>query len=121
MRPALSPRQLVVGLSVAADQLGQRVLRLAPFMEPVERSLGLDRAVLAAGLQPALLAEGAGGLRHRPLIDRGHERAVISAALLLLLLVGEGMASSLAVFTPPWLTLGLGIWPRCTRRCSPWW
>ena len=111
-RPALSPRQLVAGLSVAQlISWGSVFYGFALFMEPVERSLGLDRAQSSLAFSLALLAEGLAAYAIGRWIDRGHERTVMAGGSLLLGLglLAQGMASSLAGFYAAWLTLGLGM------------
>lgn len=111
-RSALSPRQLVAGLSVAQlISWGSVFYGFALFMEPVERSLGLDRAQSSLAFSLALLAEGLAAYAVGRWIDRGHERAVMAGGSLLLGLglLAQGMASSLAGFYAAWLTLGLGM------------
>ena len=98
-RPALSPRQLVAGLSVAQlISWGSVFYGFALFMEPVERSLGLDRAQSSLAFSLALLAEGLAAYAIGRWIDRGHERGPCGR---LLQVVGLGSADQVGQRAAP--------------------
>lgn len=83
----------------------------ALLLEPVERELGLSRAQSSLGFSLALLAEGLLAYPVGRLIDRGHERAVMTGGSLLLALclaLHSGI-SSVAGFYAVWLGLGAGL------------
>lgn len=80
-------------------------------LEPVERELGLSRAQSSLGFSLALLAEGLLAYPVGRLIDRGHERAVMTGGSLLLALclaLHSGI-HSMAGFYAVWLGLGAGL------------
>jgi MFS family permease len=82
----------------------------ALLMEPVERELGLSRAESSLAFSLALLAEGLLAWPVGRLIDRGHERAVMTGGSLLvaLCLALHSGIDSLASFYAVWLGLGVG-------------
>jgi len=82
----------------------------ALLMEPVERELGLSRAESSLAFSLALLAEGLLAWPVGRLIDRGHERAVMTGGSLLvaLCLALHSGVDSLAGFYAVWLGLGVG-------------
>jgi len=83
----------------------------ALLLEPVERELGLSRAQSSLGFSLALLAEGLLAYPVGRLIDRGHERAVMTGGSLLvaLCLALHSTISSMAGFYAVWLGLGVGL------------
>ena len=82
----------------------------ALLMEPVERELGLSRAESSLAFSLALLAEGLLAWPVGRLIDRGHERAVMTGGSLLvaLCLALHSGIDSLTGFYAVWLGLGVG-------------
>ncbi len=83
----------------------------ALLLEPVERELGLDRADASLAFSLALLAEGLLAWPVGRLIDRGHERAVMTAGSLVLAL-GLALHSAIdsaATYYGVWLLLGVGL------------
>ena len=104
--------RLVIWLSLA--QLitwGSVFYTFALLMEPVERELGLSRAQSSLAFSLALLAEGLLAYPVGRLIDRGHERAVMTGGSLLvgLCLALHSMVTSSAGFYAVWLGLGAGL------------
>lgn len=83
----------------------------ALLLEPVERELGLSRAQSSLGFSLALLAEGLLAYPVGRLIDRGHERAVMTGGSLLvaLCLALHSGIDSMAGFYAVWLGLGAGL------------
>ncbi len=83
----------------------------ALLLEPVERELGLSRAQSSLGFSLALLAEGLLAYPVGRLIDRGHERVVMTGGSLLvaLCLALHSGISSVAGFYAVWLGLGAGL------------
>lgn len=83
----------------------------ALLLEPVERELGLTRAQSSLGFSLALLAEGLLAWPVGRLIDRGHERAVMTSGSLLvaLCLALHSTISSMSGFYAVWLGLGAGL------------
>lgn len=83
----------------------------ALLLEPVERELGLSRAQSSLGFSLALLAEGLLAYPVGRLIDRGHERAVMTGGSLLvaLCLALHSGISSMTGFYAVWLGLGAGL------------
>lgn len=86
----------------------------ALIMEPVERDLGLSRAQSSLGFSIALMAEGLMAYPVGRLIDRGHERAVMTGGSLLVVLfmLLHSMVTSATGFYLAWL--GLGAAMSCT-------
>lgn len=86
----------------------------ALIMEPVERELGLSRAQSSLGFSIALMAEGLLAYPVGRWIDRGHERAVMTAGSLLaaLCMLMHSMVTGAAGFYLAWL--GLGAAMSCT-------
>ncbi|MDP3701726.1 MAG: MFS transporter [Hylemonella sp.] len=83
----------------------------ALLLEPVERDLGLNRADASLAFSLALLAEGLLAWPVGRLIDRGHERLVMTLGSLV---VALGLAlhtqvDSLAGYYSVWLLLGVGL------------
>ncbi len=83
----------------------------ALLMEPVERELGLSRAQSSLAFSLALLAEGLLAWPVGRLIDRGHERAVMTLGSLAvaLCLFLHSFVSSVAGFYAVWLGLGAAL------------
>ena len=83
----------------------------ALLLEPVERELGLSRADASLAFSLALLAEGLLAWPVGRLIDRGHERLVMTTGSLI---VAAGLALHSLVDSPAgyygaWLLLGTGL------------
>lgn len=111
----MSPRSapsLIGWLSVAQlISWGSVFYGFALLLEPVERELNLGRAEASVAFSLALLAEGLLAWPVGRLIDRGHERAVMTMGSLLLglgLLLHSGIESR-AGFYGTWLLLGAGL------------
>ena len=83
----------------------------ALLLEPVERELDLSRAEASLAFSLALLAEGLLAWPVGRLIDRGHERAVMTAGsvLLGLCLLLHSAIDNRAGFYLVWLGLGAGL------------
>ncbi|MFN7197673.1 MAG: MFS transporter, partial [Hylemonella sp.] len=80
-------------------------------LESVEQALGLSRAQASLAFSLALLAEGLLAWPVGRLIDRGHERAVMTGGSLLLALglLLHSRVDSAASFYAVWLLLGAGM------------
>jgi len=80
-------------------------------MGPVERELGLSRAEASLGFSLALLADGLMAYPIGRLIDRGHERRVMTwgSAWVGACLLAHSFIDSLAGFYGVWLALGFGM------------
>jgi MFS family permease len=80
-------------------------------MGPIERELGLSRVQSSLAFSLCLLADGLLAYPVGRLIDRGHERAVMTAGSLLLALglLLHAFVSSLAGFYAVWVLLGVGM------------
>lgn len=83
----------------------------ALLLAPVERELGLSRAQSSLAFSLALLAEGLLAYPVGRLIDRGHERAVMTGGSLLvaLCLALHSTITSSTGFYAVWLGLGVGL------------
>jgi MFS family permease len=83
----------------------------ALLLEPVELELGLSRAQSSLAFSLALLAEGLLAWPVGRLIDRGHERLVMTTGSLVLAagLLLHSQVDSLAGFYSVWLLLGVGL------------
>ncbi len=83
----------------------------ALLMEPVERELGIGRAQASLAFSLALLAEGLFGYPVGLLIDRGHERIVMTGGSVLVgvALLAHSTITSLAGFYAVWTVLGVGM------------
>ena len=83
----------------------------ALLMEPVERELGLTRAQSSVAFSLALLTEGFCAYPVGRLIDRGHERLVMTAGSVLVgaCLVLHSLIGSQMQFYAVWAALGLGM------------
>lgn len=83
----------------------------ALLLEPVERELGLNRAESSLAFSLALLAEGLLAWPLGRLIDRGHERVVMTGGslLLALCLALHSTIHSQVAYYLVWLGLGAGL------------
>ncbi len=83
----------------------------ALLLGPVEQALDLSRAEVSLGFSLALLAEGLLAWPVGRLIDRGHERAVMTGGSLLLALglALHSLVESRSGFYAVWLLLGAGL------------
>ena len=83
----------------------------ALLLEPVERELGLTRAQTSLAFSLALLAEGLLAYPVGRWIERGHERAIMTAGSILLgvCLLLHSRIESMAGFYGVWLGLGAGL------------
>jgi MFS family permease len=107
------PRSTLV-LWLSLGQLitwGSVFYTFALLLEPVERELGLGRAQSSLGFSLALLAEGLCAYQVGRWIDRGHERAVMTAGSLLIAagLLLHSQIHSVAGFYASWLLLGTAL------------
>jgi MFS family permease len=105
-------RRLVLWLSLA--QLitwGSVFYTFALLLEPVERELGLSRAQSSLAFSLALLAEGVCAYPVGRWIDRGHERAVMTAGSLAVAagLAWHSQVRSVEGFYAVWLLLGAAL------------
>lgn len=105
-------RRLVVWLSLA--QLitwGSVFYTFALLLEPVERELGLTRAQSSLAFSLALLCEGVFSYPVGRWIDRGHERAVMTAGSLLVVagLLLHAQVRSVEGFYLAWALLGTAL------------
>lgn len=111
MHPASRHDPRLIGWLSLAQLIswGSVFYTFALLMEPVERELGLSRAESSLAFSLALLAEGLLAWPVGRLIDRGHERAVMTGGSLLvaLCLVLHSGIDSLAGFYAVWLGLGI--------------
>ena len=80
-------------------------------MGPVEREFGFSRAEVSLGFSLALLADGLMAYAIGWLIDRGHERRVMTwgSAWVGACLFAHSFIDSLAGFYGVWLALGIGM------------
>lgn len=80
-------------------------------LEPVELELGLSRAEASLAFSLGLLAEGLLAWPVGRLIDRGHERAVMTLGSLVLALglLLHSLVESRAAYYAVWLLLGAGL------------
>ncbi len=110
--PARNAPHLIGWLSLAQlISWGSVFYTFALLLEPVERELGLSRAQSSLGFSLALLAEGLLAYPVGRLIDRGHERAVMTGGSLLVALclaLHSGIHSTTG-FYAVWLGLGVGL------------
>jgi MFS family permease len=83
----------------------------ALLLEPVERELGLTRAQSSLAFSLALLAEGIFAYPVGRWIDRGHERAVMTAGSLLVAgaLAAHAFIRSVEAFYAVWFVLGAAL------------
>ena len=110
--PASYDRRQVGWLSLA--QLitwGSVFYTFALLMEPVERELGLTRAESSLGFSLALLAEGLLAYPVGRLIDRGHERAVMTVGSLAVAAgrLLHSQIQSATGFYAAWMLLGCAL------------
>lgn len=111
-RPPRHDLRLIGWLSVAQlISWGSVFYTFALLLAPVERELGLSRAQSSLGFSLALLAEGLLAYPVGWLIDRGHERAVMTGGSLLLALglLGHSLITDITGFYVVWLVLGIGL------------
>ena len=110
--------QLVTGLLLmlsyspsSSTAWGSVFYTFALLLAPVERELGLTRAQSSLAFSLALLAEGVCAYPVGRWIDRGHERAVMTAGSLLVAigLAAHAFIHSLAAFYLVWLVLGAAV------------
>lgn len=105
-------RRLVAWLSLAQlISWGSVFYAFALLVQPVERELGLTRAQSSLAFSLALLAEGLLAYPVGRLIDRGHERAVMTGGSLLVVafLLLHSAIHSLAAFYLVWTGLGVAL------------
>ena len=105
-------RRLVGWLSLAQlISWGTVFYTFALIMAPVERELGLSRAQSSVAFSLALLVEGLMAYPVGRLIDRGHERAVMTAGSVLAgaCLVLHGWVTSAVGFYAVWAGLGVAM------------
>ena len=105
-------RRLVAWLSLAQlISWGSVFYLFALIMAPIERELGISRAQSSLAFSLALLAEGLLAYPVGRLIDRGHERMVMTGGSVLLgaCLVAHSAVTTLAGFYAVWVALGLGM------------
>ena len=110
--PLLHDRRLVAWLSAAQlVSWGSVFYLFALIMAPIEQELALTRAQSSLGFSLALLAEGLLAYPVGRLIDKGHERAVMTCGSVLLgaCLALHSMVTSMAGFYAVWLGLGVGM------------
>ena len=104
--------RLVMWLSVAQlISWGSIFYLFALIMAPVEQELGLSRAQSSVAFSLALLTEGLLAYPVGRLIDRGHERWVMTGGSLILgacLLLQSGV-TGMAGFYSVWVGLGVGM------------
>ena len=111
-RPPTYNRRLVGWLSLAQlISWGSVFYLFALVMGPVERELGLTRVQSSLAFSLCLLADGLLAFPIGRLIDKGHERAVMTAGsvLMALGLALHSQVSTLAGFYAVWLLLGVGM------------
>ena len=82
------------------------------FLEPTEQALGMSRAQSSLGFSLALLAEGLLAYPVGRLIDRGHERAVMTATLK----DGWLIANMHSSFVPGWAHFLVWRAAHCARK-----
>lgn len=105
-------RRFVAWLSLAQlISWGSVFYAFALLVQPVERELGLTRAQSSLAFSLALLAEGLLAYPVGRLIDRGHERAVMTGGSLLVVafLLLHSRIDSLAGFYFVWTGLGVAL------------
>jgi MFS family permease len=104
--------RLILWLSLAQlISWGSVFYTFALLMAPLELELGMSRAQSSLGFSLALLAEGLLAYPVGRLIDRGHERAVMTGGSLLvgLCLALHSAITSVGAFYAVWLGLGAGL------------
>ena len=109
---ATHDRRLVGWLSLAQlISWGTLFYTFALIMAPVERELGLSRAQSSVAFSLALLVEGLMAYPVGRLIDRGHERWVMTAGSVLAgaCLILHGWVTSAAGFYAVWAGLGVAM------------
>jgi len=108
----LSDGAFVFWLSVAQlISWGSVFYGFSIFLQPTEQALGLTRAESSMGFSLALLAEGLLAYPVGRLIDRGHERAIMTWGSMGLgaSLLGLSAVQNLWQFWLAWLMLGVGL------------
>lgn len=113
MHARARPASTLIGWLSLAQLIswGSVFYTFALLLEPVERELGLSRADASLAFSLALLAEGLLAWPVGRLIDRGHERAVMTTGSLVLglcLLLHSRVDSQLGFYLV-WLGLGVGL------------
>jgi MFS family permease len=111
-RSTRSDARLILWLSLAQlISWGSVFYTFALLMAPLELELGMSRAQSSLGFSLALLAEGLLAYPVGRLIDRGHERAVMTGGSLLvgLCLALHSVVTSVGGFYAVWLGLGTGL------------
>jgi predicted MFS family arabinose efflux permease len=109
---AAHDRRLVGWLSLAQlISWGSLFYTFALLLEPVERELGMSRSQSSLAFSLALLAEGVAAYPIGRWIDRGHERAVITASSLLAAacLLAHSAIRNPWSFYAVWIGLGLAM------------
>ncbi len=109
---ATHDRRLVGWLSLAQlISWGTVFYTFALIMAPVERELGLDRAQSSVAFSLALLVEGLMAYPVGRLIDRGHERALMTTGSVLagVCLALHGWVTSAIGFYAVWAGLGVAM------------
>ena len=105
-------RRMVAWLSLAQlISWGSVYYVFALIMAPIEQDLGLSRAQSSLGFSLALLAEGLLAYPVGRLIDRGHERLVMSGGSVLLgiCLLLHSTVTTMTGFYAVWAGLGIGM------------
>ena len=108
----LHDRRLVAWLSLAQlISWGSVFYLFALIMAPIERDLGLSRVESSLAFSLALLAEGLLAYPVGRLIDRGHERMVMTGGSVLLgaCLLLHSAVATMAGFYAVWVALGVGM------------
>jgi MFS family permease len=109
---AISDEAFVFWLSVAQlISWGSVFYGFSVFLQPTEQALGMGRAESSLGFSLALLAEGLLAYPVGRLIDRGHERAIMTWGSIWLgaSLLGLSVVQNLWQFWLAWLMLGVGL------------
>jgi MFS family permease len=112
MVPSVYQPRLVWRLSLAQlISWGSIFYMFSLVLEPLERDLGLSRAQVSLAFSLGLLAEGLMAYPVGRWIDRGHERAVMTAGSVLaaLCLLLHSRVTSLAGLYAVWLGLGVAM------------
>ena len=116
-------RLLVAWLSLAQlISWGSVFYLFALIMAPIERDLGLSRVESSLAFSLALLAEGLLAYPVWRLIDRGHERIVMTGGSVLLgvCLLLHSTVATMAGFMRCGRGWALAWRQPFTRRCLPW-
>ena len=110
--PGQHDRRFVAWLSLAQlISWGSIFYLFALIMAPIEQELGLSRAQSSLAFSLALMAEGLLAYPVGRLIDRGHERLVMTGGSVLLgiCLVLHSTVATVAGFYAVWVGLGVGM------------